>query len=56
LTDVVINALLNGDTSPATREALLIVRPPPPSTEQQRLGYIGTLVGIAIGSSEFQRR
>jgi len=55
--DSVIDALLAGDASEATREALLAVRQPPPSVnEQQWKGYVGSLVGVVIGSADFQRR
>ena len=53
----VIDALLAGDASEATREALLAVRQPPPTAnEQQWNAYIGSLVGVVIGSADFQRR
>jgi hypothetical protein len=46
-----------GGVSPAPRDALRSVpRPVGTMTEQQRMAYIGTLIGIAIGASEFQRR
>jgi len=55
--DAVIRATLAGDPSPATREVLLgVSRPAATATPQQRLAYVGTLVGVAIGSSDFQRR
>jgi len=55
--DSVIDALLAGDASEATREALLAVRQPPLSlNEQQWKAYIGSLVGVVIGSADFQRR
>lgn len=57
IVDSVIDALLAGDASEATREALLAVRQPPPSlNEQQWKGYVGSLVGVVIGSADFQRR
>ena len=55
--DAVIDALLSGDASPATREALLAVtRPSPTANQQQWNAYIGSLVGVVIGSADFQRR
>ena len=55
--DAVIRATLAGDPSPATREVLLdIARPPAAASPRQRLAYIANLVGVAIGSSDFQRR
>ena len=55
--DAVIRATLAGDPSPATREVLLgVSRPPATATPQQRLAYVANLVGVAIGSSDFQRR
>src|SRR5262249_44992565 len=55
--DAVIRGTLADDPSPATRDVLLgVARPSAASTAQQRLVYIGTLVGVAIGSSDFQRR
>jgi uncharacterized protein (DUF1800 family) len=55
--DAVIRATLAGDPSPATREVLLgVSRPPVTATAQQRLAYVASLVGVAIGSSDFQRR
>jgi uncharacterized protein (DUF1800 family) len=55
--DSVVDALLAGDASEATREALLAVRQPPLSlNEQQWKAYIGSLVGVVIGSADFQRR
>jgi len=55
--DSVIDALLGGDASEATREALLAVRQPPATaTEQQKNAYIGSLVGVVVGSADFQRR
>ncbi len=55
--DVVIRSTLAGDPSPATREVLLgVSRPPPTANPQQRLAYVANLVGVAIGSSDFQRR
>jgi uncharacterized protein (DUF1800 family) len=55
--DVVIRATLAGDPSPATREVLLgVSRPAPTATPQQRLAYVANLLGVAIGSSDFQRR
>ena len=57
IVDSVIDALLGGDASEATREALLAVRQPPQTAnEQQWSGYIGSLVGVVIGSADFQRR
>ena len=57
IVDSVIDALLAGDASEPTREALLAVRQPPPTAnEQQWNGYIGSLVGVVIGSADFQRR
>jgi len=49
--DGVIDALLAGDASPETRDALLAVQSPPGT-----LQHIGDLVAIVIGSSDFQRR
>jgi Uncharacterized protein conserved in bacteria len=49
--DGVIEALLAGDTSPETRDALLAVQSAPGTPQ-----HIGDLVAIAIGSSDFQRR
>jgi uncharacterized protein (DUF1800 family) len=55
--DAVIRATLAGDPSPATREVLLgVSRPAATATPQQRLAYVASLVGVAIGSSDFQRR
>jgi len=55
--DAVISATLAGDPSPATRDVLLgVSRPPAAATPQQRLAYVASLVGVAIGSSDFQRR
>jgi uncharacterized protein (DUF1800 family) len=55
--DSVIDALLAGDASEATREALLAVhQPPATASEQQWNTYIGSLVGVVIGSADFQRR
>jgi len=55
--DAVIRAALAGDPSPTTREVLLgVSRPAPAATPQQRLAYVANLVGVAIGSSDFQRR
>jgi uncharacterized protein (DUF1800 family) len=55
--DEVIAAVLAGDASPATRDVLRgLPQPPPTAGAQQRLGYIATLVGTAIGSADFQRR
>lgn len=55
--DSVIDALLGGDASEATREALLAVhQPPATANEQQWNGYVGSLVGVVIGSADFQRR
>jgi uncharacterized protein (DUF1800 family) len=55
--DAVIRATLAGDPSPATREVLLgVSRPPATATPQQRVAYVASLVGVAIGSSDFQRR
>jgi uncharacterized protein (DUF1800 family) len=55
--DAVIRATLVGDPSPATREVLLgVSRPAATATPQQRLAYVASLVGVAIGSSDFQRR
>jgi len=55
--DSVIDALLAGDASEATREALLAVhQPPATANEQQWNGYLGSLVGVVIGSADFQRR
>jgi uncharacterized protein (DUF1800 family) len=55
--DAVIRATLAGDPSPATREVLLgVSRPPATATPQQRLAYVASLVSVAIGSSDFQRR
>jgi uncharacterized protein (DUF1800 family) len=55
--DAVIRATLAGDPSPATREVLLgVSRPPATAAPQQRLAYVANLVGVAIGSSDFQRR
>jgi uncharacterized protein (DUF1800 family) len=53
----VIGGLLSGDVSSGTREALLGVAPPAASaTPQQWLGYVGQVVGVALGSPEFQHR
>jgi len=55
--DAVLRATLAGDPSPATREVMLDVsRPTTTATPQQRLAYVANLVGVAIGSSDFQRR
>jgi len=55
--DAVIRATLAGDPSPATREVLLgVSRPSATATPQQRLAYVASLVSVAIGSSDFQRR
>src|SRR5262249_49261150 len=55
--DAVIGATLAGDPSPATRDVLLgVSRPGTAATPQQRLAYVANLVGVAIGSSDFQRR
>ncbi|HTR78703.1 MAG TPA: DUF1800 domain-containing protein [Gemmatimonadaceae bacterium] len=55
--DAVIQVVLDGDTSPATRDALLGVHPPAgPASQAQQLAYIGNLVGVALGSSDFQHR
>jgi uncharacterized protein (DUF1800 family) len=55
--DAVIGATLDGDASPATRDVMLgVARPPATATPQQRLAYVANLVGVAIGSSDFQRR
>ena len=57
IVDSVIDALLAGDASEATREALLAVHQPvPTANEQQWNAYIGSLVGVIIGSADFQRR
>jgi uncharacterized protein (DUF1800 family) len=56
IVDSVIDALLAGDASEATREALLAVRQPPNPNAQQLNSYIGSLVGVVIGSADFQRR
>jgi uncharacterized protein (DUF1800 family) len=51
------DAVLAGDASPATRNAMLEVPlPDAKANRQQWAGYVATLVGIAIGSSDFQRR
>jgi uncharacterized protein (DUF1800 family) len=56
-TPAVIDGLLSGDVSPATREALhSVAHPPPSATRQQWLGYVGQLIGVALGSPEFQHR
>jgi hypothetical protein len=53
----VIDALLAGDASEATREALLAVRQPSSRLNaQQWNAYIASLVGVVIGSADFQRR
>jgi len=49
--DGIIDALLTGDTSPETRDALRSVQSAPGTPQ-----HIGDLVAIAIGSSDFQRR
>jgi uncharacterized protein (DUF1800 family) len=49
--DGVIDALLLGDTSPETRDAMLGVQAAPRSPER-----LANLVAITIGSSDFQRR
>ncbi|MGE5100260.1 MAG: DUF1800 family protein, partial [Deltaproteobacteria bacterium] len=49
--DGVIDALLAGDASPETRDALLAVQSPPGT-----LQHVGELVAIVIGSSDYQRR
>jgi uncharacterized protein (DUF1800 family) len=55
--DSVIDALLGGDASEATREALMAVHQPAATANaQQWNGYIGSLVGVVIGSADFQRR
>ncbi len=55
--DAVIRETLDGDPSPATREVMLgVTRPPPTGSQQQRVAYVANLVGVAIGSSDFQRR
>ncbi len=55
--DAVIRATLAGDPSPATREVMLgVTRPPATANQQQRIAYVANLVGVAIGSSDFQRR
>lgn len=57
LPDLVIDAVLAGDASAATRDALRRVAPPAaPVTPAKRNGYVGMLVGVALGSSDFQRR
>ena len=53
----VIATLLDGDATSATRDALLAVQPPPPPIDRAHaLRYLGELVGVAIGSPEFQHR
>jgi uncharacterized protein (DUF1800 family) len=53
----VANALLAVDPSPATLDAMRAVPLPlETATEGQRMAYIGSLVAIALGSPEFQRR
>jgi hypothetical protein len=55
--DAVIRATLTGDPSAATRDVLLgVARPPAVPNPQQRAAYVGSLVSVAIGSSDFQRR
>ena len=55
--DAVIRETLGGDASPATREVLLgVSSPPATATQPQRMAYLANLVGVAIGSSDFQRR
>jgi uncharacterized protein (DUF1800 family) len=55
--DAVIRATLGGDPSPATRDVLLdVARPASTAAAPQRLAYVANLVGVAIGSSDFQRR
>ncbi len=49
--DGVIDAVLDGDASPETRQAMLAVQSPP-----HTMAHLGELVAIAIGSSDFQRR
>ena len=49
--DAVVDAVLGGDASAGTRQALLAAQSPPHS-----LRRAGDLVAIAIGSSDFQRR
>ena len=49
--DGVIDAVLGGDASPETRQAMLAVQSPP-----RTMAHLGELVAIAIGSSDFQRR
>jgi uncharacterized protein (DUF1800 family) len=54
--DAIIAAVLNGDASRATRDALTQGVQPTTTTEQQWLAYIGAVAGVAIASSDFQRR
>jgi len=49
--DGVIAALLEGEVSPTTRDALLAIETPPGSIQ-----HLGELVGLALGSPEFQSR
>ena len=49
--DGVIAALLGGDASPETRQAMLAVQSPPKTPQ-----HLGELVAVALGSSDFQRR
>jgi len=49
--DDVISALLGGDASPETRQAMLAVQSPAKTPE-----HLGELLAVAIGSSDFQRR
>jgi uncharacterized protein (DUF1800 family) len=57
LVDAVARETLAGDASPATRDVLRSVSAPPATAAQpQRIAYLANLVGVAIGSSDFQRR
>jgi uncharacterized protein (DUF1800 family) len=57
LVDAVARETLAGDASPATRDVLRSVSSPPgTATQAQRMAYLANLVGVAIGSSDFQRR
>ncbi|HEY4219582.1 MAG TPA: DUF1800 domain-containing protein [Gemmatimonadaceae bacterium] len=57
ITTAIDDALLMGDASPATRNAMLgVAQPRANAAAQQWFAYIGTLAGIAIGSLDFQRR
>jgi hypothetical protein len=50
-------ALLRDDVPSATLEVMLAVPLPlATATKRQQLAYMGSLVAIALGSPEFQRR